>query len=998
MPVTFLTAQEREHYNHIPKLEEDELLKGFYLTKTDKIFVNGFNGVTNRFCISVQLCLIRYCGFLEEDWRTLIIENIGEFMASQMGMTEFDKNLLNDYGQRAMSRSFHLQQILKYLQYRRWEPIMDEPAIEKWLIERGMEHDNERWLLDKLCQKLHHDKILRPAIGTLERIVGSISERLNEETYQRLAFLLTPELQEKLDKILELDKTLKMPIHRWLCLQPTSNTAKSINQTLDKVAYLQEMKVASWDLSAIPINRKKRLANIVRNNTNSYLQRMNPTKRYPLMVCFLWETLLDTTDMVLTMYSDFWQQAMNFAKKALNEYQMGLAKIRGRAWVTLINTTKMVINEEIESPELRQTIFTNYPKEELQEALNMVMKGSKEDTEHTQLYFLYKQYARFKQFTAHLLNTLTFEIAFAKDYFGSGLNLLIQLQKGNKRKLPNDVSMNFITNSWMNLIDQFEYTQPQAYELCVLSVLKDRLNSGDVFVKNSRKFADFNSFLIPKSRWEVEAEQLCNALGSFDIVKRIDEMAAELTSLLEPLTKLLAEGTLKGEGIRLENDELVVPGVVAEELSESALFLREQINLRLPKVGLVEMMREVDSWVNYSSEFREGIGRNTEHKALKYAALMGSACNISLADLARSSDLDYQSLWWVANNYFNDENLRCDNTKLVNFHHKQWLCGYWGNGTLSSSDGQRFPTSGNIRNAKAIPKYFGYGKGVTFYSYVSDQYSQYGGKVIATTERDATYVLDEALANETDLEIMEHTTDTHGYTDLLFALFNLVGKQLISRLRDLWSQRLCKIKSSLHPEYDKLEYPALRFTGTVNIDYLKKHAQELQRVGASLMTGTVTASLLMSRLQSYPRQNNLMYVLLSYGQLEKTIFICNYLLIPPLRKKVSRQLNKGEQLHNLKLFLRFGGDGFIRKRQEEQQQVTVQSMSVLTNIVLVWNTIYIQEILKELKNEGYQVNEEDFEHISPAPFEHINRLGKYNFNDEIKLEENGLRALRKPKK
>ena len=30
------------------------------------------------------------------------------------------------------------------------------------------------------------------------------------------------------------------------------------------------------------------------------------------------------------------------------------------------------------------------------------------------------------------------------------------------------------------------------------------------------------------------------------------------------------------------------------------------------------------------------------------------------------------------------------------------------------------------------------------------QYSQYGGKVIATTERDATYVLDEALANETD--------------------------------------------------------------------------------------------------------------------------------------------------------------------------------------------------------------------------------------------------------
>ena len=53
--------------------------------------------------------------------------------------------------------------------------------------------------------------------------------------------------------------------------------------------------------------------------------------------------------------------------------------------------------------------------------------------------------------------------------------------------------------------------------------------------------------------------------------------------------------------------------------------------------------------------------------------------------------------------------------------------------------------------------------------------------------------------------------------------------------------------------------------------------------------------------------------------------------------------------------------------------------------------------VKELKEEGYEVNEEDFDHISPAAFEHINRLGRYNFKDEIKLEVNGLRALRKPK-
>ena len=94
---------------------------------------------------------------------------------------------------------------------------------------------------------------------------------------------------------------------------------------------------------------------------------------------------------------------------------------------------------------------------------------------------------------------------------------------------------------------------------------------------------------------------------------------------------------------------------------------------------------------------------------------------------------------------------------------------------------------------------------------------------------------------------------------------------------------------------------------------------------------------------------------------------------------------------------RFGSDGFIRKQQELEQQMTAFSLTLLTNIVMAWNTVYIQEIFKELKEEGYEVNEEDLDHISPASFEHINRLGKYNFKDEIKLEENGLRALRKPK-
>ena len=96
---------------------------------------------------------------------------------------------------------------------------------------------------------------------------------------------------------------------------------------------------------------------------------------------------------------------------------------------------------------------------------------------------------------------------------------------------------------------------------------------------------------------------------------------------------------------------------------------------------------------------------------------------------------------------------------------------------MSSSDGQRFPVPVRSRTATALPRYFGYGQGLTFYSWTSDQFAQYGTKVISAKVHDATYVLDAILDNETELTILEHTTDTAGYTELVFALFDLLGMQ-----------------------------------------------------------------------------------------------------------------------------------------------------------------------------------------------------------------------------
>ena len=243
MPLDFLTPKERESYQHLPQnIEDTHVQQFFFLTRTDKAFIQSFYGSLTRVAIALQTCIVRLFGYLPDKWESQIDIEPVRFTLKMLGLPLSQEIALLQYGNRQATRSLHLQQILKHLNFRKWQP-MDEPIMEQWLIQRGLERDNERYLLNALCKKLHQEKILRPAIGTLERIVGGIKERLHEETYKRLGSLWQQGIFEKLDGLLETDPVRKVTPHRWLCSEPTSNTSRVINQTLEKVAFLKEIKV-----------------------------------------------------------------------------------------------------------------------------------------------------------------------------------------------------------------------------------------------------------------------------------------------------------------------------------------------------------------------------------------------------------------------------------------------------------------------------------------------------------------------------------------------------------------------------------------------------------------------------------------------------------------------------------------------------------------------------------------------------------------------------------
>lgn len=214
--------------------------------------------------------------------------------------------------------------------------------------------------------------------------------------------------------------------------------------------------------------------------------------------------------------------------------------------------------------------------------------------------------------------------------------------------------------------------------------------------------------------------------------------------------------------------------------------------------------------------------------------------------------------------------------------------------------------------------------------------------------------------------------------------------QFSPRLRDIGDRQLYKLKtdSTMSPRLDA------RLTGRTDLTRLLDKWDDLARVAGSIKRGYVTSSLLVSRLQAYPRQGSLTKLLQEYGRFVKTLFILRYLEDDTLRHRVHAQLNKGEKLHDLRQFLFVARDGVVSQPYEEGQANQAGCLNLRTNAVVVWNTVSMQAALDALRREGYPVQEEDLVHLWPTRFAHVHRYGKYEFHVAEAQARKGLRPLR----
>ncbi len=139
----------------------------------------------------------------------------------------------------------------------------------------------------------------------------------------------------------------------------------------------------------------------------------------------------------------------------------------------------------------------------------------------------------------------------------------------------------------------------------------------------------------------------------------------------------------------------------------------------------------------------------------------------------------------------------------------------------------------------------------------------------------------------------------------------------------------------------------------------------------------VTASLILRKIGSYPRQNGLAVALRELGKIERTLFTLDWLQDVDLRRRVNAGLNKGESKNALARAVFFNRLGEMRDRSFEHQQYRASGLNLVVAAIILWNTVYLEKAIQALRDHGKKVDDNLLRNLSPLGWEHINLTSDY---------------------
>jgi TnpA family transposase len=517
-----------------------------------------------------------------------------------------------------------------------------------------------------------------------------------------------------------------------------------------------------------------------------------------------------------------------------------------------------------------------------------------------------------------------------------------------------------------------------AYVFCVLEEFHRRLKRREIYAPASGRWRDPNAALLDGPAWEAVRESVLTDLG---LPEDPEELLASHTQRLDQ--------TYRGVGARLEANTAVsidtdgrvhVASIKAIEEPASLLELRKRVGAMMPRVDISEAILEVLGWhppfLDALTSISGGQAHLSDLDISVAACLTAQSLNITYEPIAVPDvpALARHRLGYVEHTFLRAENYAQANPHLVAAQAGIEFAQVLGGGLVAAIDGMRFVVPVPSAYARPNKKYFGQKRGITWLNMINDQAMGIGSKVVSGTDRDCLHALDVVFASGEGRRADVIVTDTGSYSDLVFGLAHLTDKEYRPALADLPDQKLWRIDRDA--DYGALNQLA---RGRLDLDKVRVWWPEILRLVGSMYTGQVSPYDVVRMLQRDGHPTALGEAINTYGRIFKSLHVLAVIDDEDLRRDIKGIRNLQEGRHALAEKVFHGRKGQVFQRYYQGMEDQLGALGIVLNCLVLWNTVYIDEALRALRAQGYQVRDEDVARLSPFVRKHINVRGRYSF-------------------
>ena len=998
--LTILSHQKQREFDTPSKLNLKKRALFFSLDHEMLKFVESLRTPTTQVGFVLQLGYFRANGkfFTAQHFKTPDIEFVMKMLnifPEEVDFSTYVKKITTD----------HRQKILEFLKWHSLN-LSNQEKIQKHIQWHIPQQVSPKRVFYSIIEYCCHNKIEIPSYHLLSTFITDAYNEIESTLIQKVSKTLTKDHREKLDTILntgEINQAESTPL-------PSLAHLKKINQSLRPMDIKETQKdfelfkeyfeifKATIDKVSISDQLTEYFATWVQKATPFQLNQFpDKNKIYLHLLCYLKHQFYIRHDLLADIFLKSTQAGINNSQKKETKHEEKNRKNRNKAIQKIVSShqssreameqvTAIVHSQELLTPLEKliriETLVNAYNASSTTDEKIQIVKFEQtlKKIANNQWHFdsLEDVSRKLQLRVSELLKCLTFEVDTSSEVLLKAIQYFID-KDGN---IGNDAPREFLNTKENEMCLNEGKLKVSLYKVLLFIHTASGIRSGNLNLLYSYRYKAIQHYLIDNKTWKSRRKELLKAAGLEEFMK-VKTVLSALEEKLNTKYKTVNERFLANENPYLTIDDkyhiiIQTPKTDSSEEKYASTLLNQA-----GYVPIVKVLSDINHITQFTASFKHHSIKHTKMKPqpeMIFAGVVGKGCNMNLNRLANASiGVKPDVLNNVINWHFSVKNIQAANSKVIRLIGKLHLATAFQHDLdqlHTSSDGRKVTVAVDSILASHSYKYFGKEKGVTIYMFIDERQILFYSTVISASEREAAYVIDGLLHNDVIKSEM-HSTDMHGFTEIIFAATHFIGTLYAPRLKNISKQKLYGFTGQ--KTYKRMNYKVLPSRG-VHGKLIEENWDDVLRFMATIKLKYTPASQLLKRLSSYAKEHPLYKALKEFGRIIKSIFILTYLDDVVLRQRIEKQLNKIEFANKFSKAIIGDNKQDFEFGEKEEQEIMAACNILIQNCITLWNYLYLSQLMAN--NADPEEQKQMFEAIakgSSTNWRHINFQGEFDF-------------------